>query len=202
MKKDFYKKAFTVVEMLVVIAIMSIMLVYILINIKKSRLQARDKVRVSDIQKIRLALEEYKLHCGEYPNRLELTANNGCHNGEHLSDFLSVIPVAPALAYPFPSYLYQYRVSNDNNYLYAGLSTSSNPGSKCYDYHIGAILDQNEQHTGHRSKYLNQDHDASNQRTYTHPCPGSKPEFGTQLSGFAGSDIDSIGLYDFYSTSQ
>ena len=80
------------------------------------------------------------------------------------------------------------------------MSTSS--GSKCYDYHIGAILDQNEKHAGSRSKYLDRDHDASNNRAYNNQCPGSHPEFGTSLAGFAGSDIDKIGLYDFYSTSQ
>ncbi len=201
MKKDFYKKAFTVVEMLVVIAIMSIMLTYILINIKKSRLQARDKVRVADIQKIRLALEEYKLHCGEYPNKLELTAHNGCHHQEHLSDFLPVIPVAPAyttgdLSGPDGRY-YQSQISDANTYFYAGLSTS--PTGKCYNYHIGAELEQNEINEGSRSRYLNQDHDASpNSGIYHANCPGSHSDFGD-------NDIekdDNMGLYDFRATSQ
>ena len=200
MKKRMFIRAFTIVEMFVVIAVISIMLVITLINIQQSRLQARDKVRVADIQKIRLALEEYKLHCGEYPNKLELNTNNGCHNGEHLSDFLPNIPVAPQLGYTVPSFIHQYRVSSDNSYLYAGLSTSSNSGSKCYDYHIGVLLDQNEKHTGKRSKYLDQDHDATTQGIYNHSCPGSHLDFGN-LSGFT-SDADGIGLYDFRSTSE
>ncbi|MFT7016586.1 MAG: prepilin-type N-terminal cleavage/methylation domain-containing protein, partial [Candidatus Paceibacteria bacterium] len=71
------KKGFTLIEMLVVIGIALTLLVIMLVNLNDSRKKARDNVRVADISTIRLALEEYRVACGVFPTRLDITANNG-----------------------------------------------------------------------------------------------------------------------------
>ena len=199
MFKKINRKGFTVIEVLVAVTIGAIIVTLSFVNASKMRMRTRDKVRVADIHTIRLALEEYKLHCGEYPARIEPDVHNGCRNGEQLSDYLVQIPVSPSyttgdLSGSHGRY-YDSQISEDNTYFYAGLSTHS--GGKCYDYHIGAELEQNEQNNGSRSKYLNQDHDApSNSGKYRYVCTGSHQDPGDS------SDVeedDQMGFYDFRS---
>ncbi len=183
-------KGFTLIELMIVVTIITILLGIVLVNTQKQKSRARDRVRVADINTIRLAIEEYKLHCGEYPNRIELDVHNGHCNGLKLKDFLSSIPVAPNKQKPIftgSGGIYSSSEIKDSGYLYAGLSTSGT--GRCYDYHIAAELEN-------KSSFLLNDHDTNrNSGTYNTSCNESKPDFGSS------SDDNNGFLYDFRSNS-
>jgi|GEM_PF-1265728 len=68
------KKAFTIIEMLVVVAIISTLAGLVLFNVRESRLKARDTTRIHDLAQIQTALEAYKLANGSYPKTANLGA--------------------------------------------------------------------------------------------------------------------------------
>jgi|GEM_PF-1217209 len=133
------KSGFTVMELLVVIGILLILIAIILPNLNLSQKKTRDDRRVSTLQEIMLALEEYRDICQEYPLSLELNsnnvgANNGCNTGNTSSnvdfgmflsnDAISVIQGSSQLA------------------IYYGSFTAV-PGGRCTGYHIGIPLETN-----------------------------------------------------------
>lgn len=60
-------RAFTLVELMVVIGIIAILSTIVIANIGQSKAKARDAKRVSDIAQIQLALAGFYDKCGEYP---------------------------------------------------------------------------------------------------------------------------------------
>lgn len=186
------RRGFTLVEMMVVISLMAVLLVMMVSNAQKQKIKARNNVRIADIQTIRLALEDYKLACGEYPAWVGEDANNGCRNGESFSDFLAHIPVNPNHPDPqWSSYITSSGIDDSNGYLYAGLSTSD--GGKCYDYHIGVEIEM----TNQDMKILDTDHDAKKGTgKFDSRCSGADVDFGQ-----SGEQEDERGMYDFRSNS-
>ena len=192
------KKGFTLVEMLVVIGIFAVLLVLVLVNLNKNRLKARDNIRVSDINVIRLALEEYRATCGVFPATLEIGANNGRTGtcSASLGDFIFEIPTTPTRSDDsllvgtdtiHPSSIY-------NGYFYAGLSSSLN--GPCYEYHVGAELEFALNNDQDASSYLSEDHDAIRYaEPYRYQCAGSNRDFGRINLPHS----DDNGLYDFRS---
>lgn len=65
--KDTYEKAFTLIEVLVVLGILGIMMAVGLTSFIGSQRSARNARRVTDLEKIRSALEQYKGDVGTYP---------------------------------------------------------------------------------------------------------------------------------------
>jgi len=190
------QQGFTLVEIITIIALISIFSVFLISNVKKNRVKSENNVRVADIDTIRLALEEYRLACGEYPEKLEPDVHNGCRYGKKLSDFLEKIPVDPSFRgygsdhiAVVESTLYpSSQISSTNVYLYTGLSDT--PGGKCYDYHIGAVLKD----VSEGNEFLQADHDAiEGEGIYRYPCRDAKDDFGE------GIGDDAEGLYDFRS---
>lgn len=162
------KKAFTMIELLIVIGLISVLMTISLIGINKQRILARDRMRVAGIDQIRLALEQYKLVCREYPNQLKPSANNGCRYGETLKDFLPVIPKVPAYASGSDA------TGQGSDYKYTGLSKTLN--GKCYEYHIAVQLEYDYNNPAN-SEYLKNDHDFdsdSSRAQYKYPCRGGE----------------------------
>lgn len=60
-------KGFTLIELMVVIAIIGLLSSIMLASLTNARLQARDAKRVSDLSQIKIALEEYYQDHGYYP---------------------------------------------------------------------------------------------------------------------------------------
>ena len=106
---------FTLVEIVIVIAIMGIMSTIIYSDLGASRENSRDQKRVSDISTIQLALEQYFYKYGVYP--VTLTDSN------FVPAFLNAIPT-PASSGDSP---YQ------NNYFPITKSQSS---SNCISYQL------------------------------------------------------------------
>ncbi len=66
-------RAFTLVELLVVIAIIGILTSVVYYSFADSRAQSRDRVRMTNLKELQLAVESYKAQNGRYPA--------GCNTG-------------------------------------------------------------------------------------------------------------------------
>ena len=67
---------FTLVEILVVIAIMGVLMTIIIASIANARAKSRDNKRISDLKEIQLALEQYYDQTNNYPSAPFTSATN------------------------------------------------------------------------------------------------------------------------------
>jgi prepilin-type N-terminal cleavage/methylation domain-containing protein len=138
------QKGFTLIELMVVVAIISLLSGVVLASLDIARSKARDGVRYSDMKQIKNAIELYYSNNGVYPT---------C-NGEDLCDgyptfepinTLQVVPTYipkisddPTNGIGKGGYIYTYayargyRKTGDNTYIYTGQGT---------DYIIGMRLE-------------------------------------------------------------
>jgi prepilin-type N-terminal cleavage/methylation domain-containing protein len=100
--KTLFIGGFTLIEMLVVIAIIAILSGIIITNLSGAKGKARDSKRVSDLGNIQMALELYFDRCNSYPISPLNSTGSGCTkfntntNAMYtFSDFMSPIPTAP-----------------------------------------------------------------------------------------------------------
>jgi len=103
MKKTLSKKGFTLIELMVVVAIIALLTGIVTVNLTKSRSKARDAKRVSDIGQLQLALELVFDRCNQYPQVAAgvatiSTADVCTKNGTaiNINTFISTIPVPPS----------------------------------------------------------------------------------------------------------
>lgn len=74
MQTNFYKKTgFTLIELIVVMAIIGILSTVLYTSFDAAREQSRDKVRMASLKELQLAIETYKAQNGVYPQE-------GCGN--------------------------------------------------------------------------------------------------------------------------
>lgn len=83
-KKETSQKGFTLIEMIVVVAIIGILTTIVLAALNQARAKARDADRYADLKQVQLALEIYRDVHGEYP----ITTSSGVDfwsvcDGEH-----------------------------------------------------------------------------------------------------------------------
>lgn len=116
-QKNNYRKAFTLIEIVVVIGIMAVLSTIIYSSFSTSRAKSRDQKRVSDISTIQIALEQYFQKNGVYPIKLEdkNTPSNGL-----VPVYISSIPTDPTNNY-------------DNQYYPMTKSTGTN---NCISYQL------------------------------------------------------------------
>jgi len=93
--KNTYTRAFTIIELLIVIAIIGILTGVILTSLSSSRSKARDVKRVSDMGQIQLALELYYDRCKHYPASAGAVDVNDATCTLKITDFISAIPTPP-----------------------------------------------------------------------------------------------------------
>jgi len=72
------KKGFTLIELMVVVAIMGLLAALAVISLNNARARARDARRISDIKQVQTALELYYLDNQEYPD----TPTDGDFDGD------------------------------------------------------------------------------------------------------------------------
>ena len=89
-------RAFTLIEILIVVALIGIISTIGLWWLADSRSYGRDSARVADVQMLTLALEQYYGTCRQYPEALTLASANGCPTGITLADYLPTLPLDPA----------------------------------------------------------------------------------------------------------
>lgn len=118
-------RAFTLIELLIVIAIVGILSSVVLTSLGGARGKARDAKRVAELKGAQAAIELFYDACGQYPATFTTGASNGCPAGTppvSFGTFMSTIPVDPK-----DSASYTYYVDNTNyTYLLKGTLESSN----------------------------------------------------------------------------
>lgn len=122
------KKGFTLIELMVVIAIIAILTAIITTNFTQSKAKARDAARVSDLAQLQLTLELAFDRCNVYPPNIDSVATeidgDNCKdkdgNNYTLGYFASKIP----------------KDSNGDSYFY---EVSDN----LTDYSLRAVLEEN-----------------------------------------------------------
>lgn len=111
-----YKKAFTLIELLIVIAIIGMLSALLLPNFMGARERARDSQRKSDLKQIQKALEMYKQDQSlpTYPTSIPTT--NTCWTSGGVGDpcpagniYMNRFPTDPS-----PGKQYYYSVDNNN----------------------------------------------------------------------------------------
>lgn len=112
------KHGFSIVELLIVIAIMATLVTLLLPNFVNVRQKGQDSRRKLDLEQIRSALEQYRSTNGYYPTVLTtLTAP---------TVYISQLPADP---------------STTNSYQYSALPAGcDNSTTFCSDYVVGALL--------------------------------------------------------------
>lgn len=130
----FIKRGFTLIEILISLGIFLTILSIVIASISSARLNSRDAKRISDINQIRLVLEQYYDACGQYPQTLTTNANTGCSGSTTFGSFMSQIPTDPG----------------SSAYYYYPIGTSG----VCYTYHISATLEN----SGHRELQSDSDY--------------------------------------------
>ncbi len=106
------KKSFTLIELLIVIAILGILSTLFLPNFMAAREKTRDTQRKSDLKQIQKALEMYRQDQNppRYPNTLP-QANTCWSSGSNCSGniYMNKFP-----SDPLPNKQYYYQVNNNN----------------------------------------------------------------------------------------
>jgi prepilin-type N-terminal cleavage/methylation domain-containing protein len=85
----FKKSAFTLVELLIVIAIIGVLVVFVVVAIQNTRKNSRDAKRIADIKQIQTALELYFNDVGQYPSEVTSTIAFGSNI------YMTTYPTAP-----------------------------------------------------------------------------------------------------------
>lgn len=116
-------RAFTLIELLIVIAIIGILTSIIMVNLASARSKARDVKRISDIGQIQLALELFYDRCKAYPANsgggdYVLSESTTCsipaNSSIILSSYISKVPTPPTSSLVQPNYIYHpYVALND-----------------------------------------------------------------------------------------
>ena len=125
---------FTVLEFLIVVAIMAILIGLILTGLNSARVRAADQGKITNLQTIVVAVEQFRDICRVYP--LELKSTETCPelaaDNKQLSD---IIPEIDS---------YNFNGSNPNgtasDYVFVPLEDPVNFPGVCIKYHIGVKL--------------------------------------------------------------
>ena len=102
-------KAFTLIEILVVCAIVAILAAVVVVNLQKAQAKTRDSQRKADLTTISSALEMYKQENKFYPDHFNPTVNEALtFTILPISNYLAAIPTDPIDA----KYMYRTNIPN------------------------------------------------------------------------------------------
>lgn len=128
------KKAFTLVELMVVITVIAILMTIAIVSFTRIQKQARDTKRKADVRTLQTALQAYYTENQTYPISIDETLVSNLSPGplEVLTpNYISGIPSGPGgtAGLEYPGYTY---VSSTNGYTYAictSLETATGSGA-------------------------------------------------------------------------
>ncbi|MDQ5961882.1 MAG: ral secretion pathway protein [Patescibacteria group bacterium] len=159
------KKGFTILELLIVVAIIGLLSAVVLAALNSSRSKGRDAKRIEEIRQIINAVELSYNATGKYPSRVQYISTDKTKNP--LSPYLWPIPKDP---------------KTNAQYNYTGIRTLG-PNTPCKGYHIGVSLENN-------NKVLEADSDFVSSTTFCRAnVEGAIPAYtSTNNVGFNGVD--------------
>ena len=136
--------SFTLIEMLIVVAIIAILSGVVLTGVSNFQSRARDTRRIGDLKNIQSYLELYFNKCNHYPGITDPNNNTGCTAS--LSDWGSLVTAMTTTSgvtskFPQPqvtAYPYCYGVSN-NGLLYAVEAVLENDNAILHGSDQGAL---------------------------------------------------------------
>jgi prepilin-type N-terminal cleavage/methylation domain-containing protein len=116
-------KGFTILEFLVVAAIMVILVGLILVGLTAARKNARDQAKISNLKTLVVGLVQYHDICRSYPESLDpsVACDSLQTQGRSLGDFI--------------------QNSNTVDFLYTGLADDPNDTTTCTGFHAGVVLE-------------------------------------------------------------
>ncbi len=124
-------RGFTVLEFLVVIAIMCILIGLILVGLTAARSNARDQSRISNIQTIVVGIVQFHDICRVYPTVLDATTVYPCLDPvANTKTFADLVPNIGTYQFDMPG----------SDYLYASLADPSDLNT-CTGFHVGVQLE-------------------------------------------------------------
>lgn len=121
-------KGFTVLEFLVVIGIMGILIGLVLTSLNMSRERSRDERRITRLQNISVALEEFAKECRAYP--LTLTNATVCESNQNIT-FGQFLTDADATLFN----------QTGSEFFYQPLAYPGYSDGGCTGYHLGVQLE-------------------------------------------------------------
>lgn len=122
MIKKITKSGFTLIEILVAVAIIGVLATLVVANMQGARERARDVQRKSDLKQVKLALRLYYNDNQEYPEDNLSWGDPFGDNGMYMKK----LPNDPLSVAPYESYLYTQN-GDDDFYLVACLENPSDP---------------------------------------------------------------------------
>ncbi len=96
--------AFTLIEVLIVVAILIVLITSLMVAVVPSLNKGRDGRRKADLHKIATALEEYYSDKGMYPDKMSAANVSDCGGETVLSEYLREVPCDPITKRPYAYY--------------------------------------------------------------------------------------------------
>lgn len=96
--------AFTLIEVLIVVAILIVLMAALTVTVIPSLSKGRDGRRKADLHKIATALEEYYSDKGMYPDQISVTNVSDCGEDTVLHEYLPDVPCDPITKRPYAYY--------------------------------------------------------------------------------------------------
>ncbi len=96
------RKGFTLIELLIVIALIGLLAMISIIVLNGARLKQRDTKRVSDVQIIRAALEQYWFRNASYPSLAATNIGTGVYSTITSNGFEGVAPTGEVFLQKVP----------------------------------------------------------------------------------------------------
>ena len=124
------RKGFTLIEILIVVAIIALLASSVLIGFAPAQRQGRDTRRIGDLRQVQYALELYYSKCGYYPGSAQ--AGTPCGNFSQVSTWATLSAALTGSNIGVP------KVPNDPSSSRTYLYGTDNIGSS---YVIGAVLE-------------------------------------------------------------
>ena len=122
------KRAFTLIELLIVIAIIAILATIIIVNVSSARVKSQTAVAKNTLQTFKKAIMLYQSETGKLP-ATGSWAGTWCHPG-YVGDSLTV--TGPCLGELSPTYLSDFQMAGP----YGKCTAYNSSHSLCYNYHV------------------------------------------------------------------
>jgi len=122
-----HHKGFTVLEFLIVLAIIILLIAIVLPALGRSRERSLDEKHITDLKTVALGLEQYYQVCGEYPAQITPDINCTAMGANTLSGFIPNIE-----SYNF--------ATGASGYMYAPIAYDQNHPEVCNGFHVSVVL--------------------------------------------------------------